>query len=79
MPTVVFSHPVIGTIGYSEEEARKTFSDVKVYTSNFVNLWYGTYFEGGVGDKPMTRYKLVCEGPTERVVGLHCIGTLPFT
>ena len=35
---------------------------------------YGPFYGGGVGDKPLTRYKLICEGEKERVVGLHCIG-----
>lgn len=76
VPTVVFSHPVIGTIGFTEEEAKAKYGEanIKVYNSSFVNLWYGSYYGGGVGDKPMTRYKLVCEGPHERVIGLHCIG-----
>jgi glutathione reductase (NADPH) len=76
VPTVVFSHPVIGTIGLSEEAARKEYSGqkIKVYNSTFVNLWYGTYFKGGPGNKPMSKYKLVCVGDDERVVGLHCIG-----
>lgn len=76
VPTVVFSHPVIGTIGYTEAEAKKEFGEanIKIYNSSFVNLWYGPFYGGGVGDKPMTRYKLVCQGPTEKVIGLHCIG-----
>ena len=76
VPTVVFSHPVIGTVGYTEEEARTLFKheEVKVYTSTFINLWYGTYYKGGVGNKPSTKYKLVCVGKDEKVVGLHAIG-----
>jgi glutathione reductase (NADPH) len=76
VPTVVFSHPVIGTIGMTEEEARAKYGNdnIKVYNSTFVNLWYGPFYGGGVGDKPQTKYKLVCLLPTERVIGLHCIG-----
>ena len=77
VPTVVFSHPVIGTIGYTEEQAKKKYGaeNLKIYTSSFVNLWYGPFYRGEAGEKPMTRYKLICEGPEERVIGLHCIGT----
>lgn len=72
---MVFSHPVIGTIGLTEEEARKRYGDdIKVYTSTFVNLYYGSFFGGEAGDKPLTKYKLVCLGPSEKVVGLHAIG-----
>lgn len=76
VPTVVFSHPTIGTIGLTETEARTQHGDaaVKVYTSSFVNLWYGPFYEGEVGEKPLTKYKLVCVGAEERVVGLHAIG-----
>lgn len=40
-----------------------------------MNLYYGTFFEGNVGDKPVSKYKLICEGPEERVVGMHLIGS----
>ena len=42
VPTVVFSHPVIGTVGLTEEAAKKKYGEenVKVYTSTFTNLWY---------------------------------------
>jgi len=76
VPTVVFSHPPIGTIGLTEPTARERFGDdnVKVYTSSFVNLWYGPYYGGAAGEKPMSHYKLITVLPTERVVGLHMIG-----
>jgi glutathione reductase (NADPH) len=76
VPTVVFSHPVIGTIGLTEKEAREKHGDanIKIYNSTFVNLFYGTFFGGEAGDKPLTKYKLVCLGEEERVIGLHCIG-----
>eukprot|EP00952_Eustigmatos_sp_NYUAD-ZCMA_P013405 53182-Eustigmatos_ZCMA.PRE.1 len=42
VPTVVFSHPPLGTVGMTEDEARKEYGDenIKVYTSRFVNLYY---------------------------------------
>ena len=33
-----------------------------------------TNIKGGVGDKPMTKYKIICVGKDEKVIGLHCIG-----
>jgi len=45
-----------------------------VYNSGFVNLWYGPYFEGNVGEKPISKYKLITSGPEETVVGIHLIG-----
>ena len=76
VPTVVFSHPPIGTVGLTEAEAVAKYGQdrLKVYTSSFVNLWYGQFFQGGPGDKPVTKYKLICEGPQEKVVGIHLIG-----
>ncbi|CAN0403155.1 unnamed protein product, partial [Hapterophycus canaliculatus] len=43
VPTVVFSHPPMGTCGLTEPEARATFGDdaVKVYQSKFTNLFFG--------------------------------------
>lgn len=76
VPTVVFSHPTIGTIGYTEPQAIEHFGaeNIKTYTSTFVNLYYGTFYEGNAGDKPFTKYKVICNGPEERVVGVHLIG-----
>mmetsp|Transcript_29707 Transcript_29707/g.32338 ORF Transcript_29707/g.32338 Transcript_29707/m.32338 type:complete len:413 (+) Transcript_29707:1-1239(+) len=76
VPTVVFSHPTIGTVGLTEPQAIEYYGkeNVKVYTSDFVNLYYGTFFEGNAGDKPVSKYKVVVQGPEERVVGVHIIG-----
>ncbi len=46
----------------------------QVYNSGFVNLYYGSYYEGLVGDKPISKYKLITAGPEEKVVGIHLIG-----
>lgn len=75
VPTVIFSHPTIGTIGFSEQDARAKFGDddIKVYTSTFVNLFYGPW-QMEPSDKPKTAMKLICQGKDEKVVGLHCIG-----
>lgn len=75
VPTVVFSHPTIGTIGLTEPEAQEKYGedDIKVYTSTFVNLWYGP-MPIEPSTKPKTKMKLVCQGKNEKVIGLHCIG-----
>eukprot|EP00640_Fibrocapsa_japonica_P001026 CAMPEP_0113943548 /NCGR_PEP_ID=MMETSP1339-20121228/25961_1 /TAXON_ID=94617 /ORGANISM="Fibrocapsa japonica" /LENGTH=513 /DNA_ID=CAMNT_0000948451 /DNA_START=144 /DNA_END=1685 /DNA_ORIENTATION=- /assembly_acc=CAM_ASM_000762 len=74
-PTVIFSHPPIGTIGLTEEQAREKYGEdeLKVYTSTFANLYYGTW-PMNFADKPKTAMKLICQGPDEKVVGLHIIG-----
>ncbi len=76
VPTVVFSHPVIGTIGLTEQKAREKYPEesLKVYTSTFVNLYYGTFLKGEGGNKPLSKYKVICQGPDEKVVGVHAIG-----
>lgn len=48
----------------------------QVYNSGFVNLYYGTFYEGNVGDKPISKYKLITTGPEERVIGIHLIGKI---
>ena len=58
-------------MGLSEAEARDKFGDsaVRCYTSTFRALYYGV-----LDHKRETRFKLVCVGPEERVVGVHLIG-----
>eukprot|EP01031_Cornospumella_fuschlensis_P028286 gene28286-34154_t len=75
VPTVVFSHPPIGTVGISEEEAVSQYGadKVKVYTSTFVNLHYGTYAVPPE-QKPKTHMKLVTLLPHEKILGIHMIG-----
>jgi glutathione reductase (NADPH) len=75
VPTVVFSHPTIGTIGVTEAEAVAKYGqdNVRVYKSRFSNLYYGV-FDVDPSDKPKTFMKLICAGETELVVGLHIIG-----
>jgi glutathione reductase (NADPH) len=69
IPTVVFSHPPIGVVGYSEVEARQRFSDVKAYATRFTSLYHGV-----TERKSPTFIKLVVAGAEERVVGLHVFG-----
>jgi glutathione reductase (NADPH) len=70
IPTVVFSHPPIGTVGLGEDAARARYGDsVKVYTRRFTSLHYAL-----TAHKPKTTVKLVTVGPDERVLGIHVIG-----
>jgi len=70
IPSVVFSHPPIGTVGLTEEEARKEYgNDVKIYTSRFTPMMYALG-----GDKVPSAMKLVTVGSDEKVVGCHVIG-----
>lgn len=71
VPTVVFSHPPIGTVGLSEAQAVERYGaeHVHCYRSSFRALYYGVQER-----KVQSRVKLVCAGDEERVVGLHSIG-----
>lgn len=73
IPTVIFSHPPIGTIGYTEPEAVAKYGqeNVKVYTSKFVNLLHSM---ADPERKGKTAMKLVTVGQEETVVGVHVAG-----
>jgi len=70
VPTVIFSHPPMGTVGMTEAEAREEYGDaVKVYLSRFTAMYYA------LGEKKQTSVmKLITAGDDERIVGCHVIG-----
>ena len=69
IPTAVFTHPNIGTVGFSEEAARKQFGKVTVYRSDFKALKHTLS-----GSTERTLMKLIVDDATDRVVGLHMVG-----
>ena len=71
VPTVVFSHPPIGTMGLSEPQAIEQFGEenVKVYTSSFTSMYTAV-----TTHRQPCKMKLVCTGEDEKVVGVHGIG-----
>ncbi|HEX4152869.1 MAG TPA: glutathione-disulfide reductase [Steroidobacteraceae bacterium] len=70
IPSVVFTHPPIGSVGLSESEARAKYADaVKVYVAEFTPMYHAVTTR-----KTRTDMKLVCLGPTEKIVGCHVIG-----
>ncbi|MGH8139487.1 MAG: glutathione-disulfide reductase [Steroidobacteraceae bacterium] len=71
IPTVVFGHPPIGTVGLTETAARAQYGDeaVTVFRSGFVPMYHALTTR-----KPRTDMKLVTVGPEHRVVGVHVIG-----
>ena len=70
VPTVIFSHPPMGTVGMTEAEARAEHGDaVKVYLSRFTPMYYA------LGEKKQRSImKLITMGSDERIVGCHVIG-----
>ncbi|MDO9950584.1 glutathione-disulfide reductase [Glaesserella parasuis] len=71
VPTVVFSHPPIGTIGLTEPKAVEQYGaeNVKVYKSSFTPMYSAV-----TQHRQPCRMKLVCVGKEEKIVGLHGIG-----
>lgn len=69
IPTAVFTHPNIGTVGYSEAAARDKFNKVSVYRSDFKALKHTLS-----GSTERTLMKLLVDDDTDRVVGLHIVG-----
>jgi glutathione reductase (NADPH) len=71
VPTVIFTHPPIGTIGLTEMAARDEYGDdaVKVYMSSFVPMYHAL-----TERKPRVQMKLVTVGRDEKIVGAHVLG-----
>jgi len=70
IPTVIFTHPPIGTVGATEAEARAQYGDaVKVYVADFTPMYHALTTR-----KTHTDMKLVCAGPEQRIVGCHILG-----
>jgi glutathione reductase (NADPH) len=71
IPTVIFGHPPIGSVGLSERAARERYgaTAVRVFRSRFVPLYHAL-----TSAKPNTEMKLVTVGPEQRIVGLHVVG-----
>ena len=70
IPTVIFSHPPIGTVGLTEAAARAEHGDgVSVFQGDFMPLYHGI-----TARRRRAEIKLVTAGPERRIVGLHVIG-----
>ena len=70
VPSVVFSHPPIGTIGLTEREAVARYGRVFKYEAHFSSLYHAM-----TSRESRTAMKLLVTGDDERVVGIHVIGT----
>ena len=69
IPTAVFTHPNIGTVGYSEAEARKKFGEITVYKTDFKPLQHTLS-----GSSERTFMKLIVDSKSDCVIGLHMVG-----
>lgn len=71
IPTVIFTHPPIGTVGMTEEQVRDQYveEDIKIYQTSFTSMHSSI-----TQNRQKSYMKLVCVGKDEKVVGLHGIG-----
>ena len=76
IPTVVFAHPEVGTIGLTEPAAIDKYGkdNVKIYHTRFTPMFY--HFHPAEEKKLQpTEYKLICQGSEEKIVGMHILGS----
>lgn len=71
VPTAIFTHPPLSTIGLSQEQAKERGIEVDIYTSSFTPMIYN--FSSQSQD---TFIKLICEKKSQKVIGLHMVGEM---
>ena len=69
IPSAVFSHPPLASVGMTEGQARNTLGSVKTFTSDFRPMKNVL-----AGRNERSLYKLVVDGTTDEIVGIHMIG-----
>jgi glutathione reductase (NADPH) len=69
IPTAVFTHPSVATVGFTEAQARERFGAVRIFRTEFKPLRHTLS-----GSSERTLMKLVVEAAGDRVVGLHMVG-----
>ena len=71
VPTVVFSHPTMATVGLTQAQAEAKFGQngISVYTSEFTAMYHAL-----TRHRQPSKMKLICQGDEQKIVGLHAIG-----
>jgi glutathione reductase (NADPH) len=69
IPSAVFSHPQVATVGYPEEDARKHYGEIDVYRSQFTPMKHTLS-----GRDEKTMMKLLVQAGSGKIVGLHVVG-----
>jgi len=69
IPSAVFSHPPIASVGMTEKEAREQLDDVKVFKSDFRAMKNVV-----AGREERGLYKMIVDGSNDKVIGIHMIG-----
>ena len=69
VPTAVFSQPPIGTVGLTEEEARREYGEIDVYSARFRPMKNTLS-----GRDERTLMKIIVDADSDRVVGCHMLG-----
>ncbi|GMN01722.1 glutathione-disulfide reductase [Erythrobacter sp. MTPC3] len=69
IPSAVFSHPPISSVGLNEREAKEQYGQVKVYTSDFRPMKNVV-----AGRNERSLVKMICDGANGQILGVHMIG-----
>lgn len=69
VPSAVFSHPPLASVGMTEADARNQLGNVKIFTSDFRPMKNVL-----AGRNERCLYKLVVDGASDRLVGAHMLG-----
>ncbi|MGB3710431.1 MAG: glutathione-disulfide reductase [Erythrobacter sp.] len=69
IPSAVFSHPPIASVGLNEREAKEQYGQIKTYTSDFRPMKNVV-----AGRNERSLIKMICDGANEKILGIHMIG-----
>jgi len=69
IPSAVFSHPPVATVGFSEKEAAVHYGELNIYRSVFTPMKHTLS-----GRQEKTMMKLIVQASSDKVVGLHVVG-----